>query len=137
VTRPIFAEVNRHVTYYGTNRKPRPATMTTLNGAGSTTLSSAASALATTIATVATAAVGQWVTILDTDPTKWEQRRVSAVSGTGPFTLTIPAIRYGHNSGTAVKLEPTSVNLRIRRAQTINTVPRQVNANETNVWSPK
>jgi hypothetical protein len=72
----------------------------------------------------------------------WQTHRTASLRGCPPRfmtkgPLTIPAIRYGHNSGTAVKLEPTSVNLRIRRAQTINTVPRQVNANETNVWSPK
>lgn len=63
----------------------------------STTLSSSASAGATTISVAASVAVGNVVTIGGT-----EQRKVSAVSGAGPYTLTIPALTSAWASGTTV-----------------------------------
>jgi hypothetical protein len=65
-----------------------------------TTLSSAASIGATTISTVATYAVGQQL-VIDSGA-NGEARTVSAVSGSGPYTLTVPALVYNHSSGATV-----------------------------------
>jgi hypothetical protein len=136
MSRPFPVKVNRVVTYLATTgQKPRPAVVTALNGAGSTTLSSASIVGATTLSTVATAAVNQ--TIIVSDGVNSEMRVVSAVGGAGPFSLTVPAMKFAHNSGTVVSLQATSVNLRIRRASTFTTIAKKVNASDVNVWTPK
>jgi len=135
VSRPFFPKVNRHVTYYATTtRKPRPATITALAGTGSTTMSSASIVGATTISTVATASVNQRVTILDGSNT--EQRRVTGVSGAGPFTLTVGALRYAHASSTSVRLEATSVTLRVGHTTPIAGVTWRINHQDASVWGP-
>lgn len=65
-----------------------------------TTLASASSAGATTISTAATIAAGTFITI-DSGGVQ-ETRVTSAVSGAGPFTVTVPALTYPHSSGVAV-----------------------------------
>ena len=133
MTRPILAKVNRHVNYYvTTTRKIRPATITAVAGGGSTTLAAQANANDTTLSTAATAAVNQFVTIVD--GTNTEQRRVTAVGGAGPFSLTVAAIRFTHANGTTVRLEPTSVTLRVGHTTPIAGVTRQINKTDTNVW---
>lgn len=70
----------------------------------STTLSSAASAAATTISTAASIPVGTQIQI-DTAGLA-EVRTVSAVSGAGPYTLTVAALSNAHASGAAVVASP-------------------------------
>jgi hypothetical protein len=135
VSRPFFPKVNRHVMYYATTtRKPRPATITALAGSGSTTMSSASIVGATSISTAATASVNQRITILD--GTNTEQRRVTGVSGAGPFALTVAALRYAHASSTPVRLEPTSVTLRVGHQTPISGVTWRINHQDANVWGP-
>jgi hypothetical protein len=133
--RPFPVKVNRVVTFLAAGQKPRPAIVTALNGAGSTTLSSASIVGATTLSTVATAAVNQAIII--NDGAKTEMRVVSAVGGAGPFSLTVPALQYAHNSATPVSLQATSVSLRVRRASTHTTIAKKVNASDVSVWTPK
>lgn len=133
--RPFVVKVNRVVTFLAAGQKPRPAIITALNGAGSTTLSSASIVGATTLSTVATASVNQ--AIIVSDGVNSEMRVVSAVGGVGPFSLTVPAMKFAHNSGTVVSLQPTSVSLRVRRATTHTTIAKKVNAADVNVWTPK
>jgi hypothetical protein len=114
MARPFVPAVNLHVHYFKTTtRKPWPGTITAVAGGGSTTLGAQANAGATTLTTVATAAVGQHVIIDPGDGTKWEDRVVSNATGAGPFTLTVPALQRTHLNGATVLLVPTSVTLRI------------------------
>jgi hypothetical protein len=69
-----------------------------------TTLSSAATAGATTIASVASIPVGNTI-VIDSAGTA-EVRTVSAVSGTGPYTLTVAALGAAHASGATVVANP-------------------------------
>lgn len=63
----------------------------------STTLSSAASAGATTISTAATIAIGNMISV------DGELRKVTGVTGAGPYTLTLAsALSSAHSSGAAV-----------------------------------
>lgn len=73
---------------------------TTSFGAVSTTLSSGASAAATTISTAVTVPVGSTLSI-DTGSLQ-ETVTVSAVSGAGPFTVTVSALKFAHASSTVV-----------------------------------
>lgn len=137
MARPFYQEANRHVTYYATTtRKPRPATITAVVGGSSTTMSSASIVGATTISTVATAVVNQRITIMDATTSAIEQRRVTAVSGVGPFTLTISALSYAHANGTNVRLEPTSVTLRVAHTTPLSGITWRINKTDTNVWAP-
>jgi hypothetical protein len=65
-----------------------------------TTLAASSLAGATTISTAATIAAGTFVTI--DSGTNQETRTTSAVSGAGPYTVTVPALTYGHSSGATV-----------------------------------
>jgi hypothetical protein len=134
MTRFFIPKIGRHVTYWAANRKPRPGTITAIPGVGSTTLSVLVNAGATTISTVATASVGQRVTIVDGEKT--EQRVVTGVSGAGPFTLTVGALRYDHASGTVVRLESLTVTVRIGHSQTVAGVGWQNSPTDTNVFTP-
>lgn len=138
--RPFFAKIGRHVTYWTASRKPRPATITGVTGAATSTLAAQANAGAVTLSSNATAAIGQWIVLDYQDPNLREERRISNVTGAGPFTLTVPAISFTHLSGAKIYLEPTSLNLRMPRnlvgsAQTVSSVVRRVNHADTNVWS--
>ena len=71
------------------------------NAVANTTLASAATANATTISTAATIAVGSYITI-DVGTVR-ETVLTTAVSGTGPFTVTIATpLAFAHASGSAV-----------------------------------
>jgi len=134
MARPYFAELNNHVTYWAAARKPRSATITALTGAGQTTLAAPVSAGATSIQTVVTAAIGQRVIVVD--GTKTEERIVSNVTGAGPFTLTVPGMKFDHSSGVTVSLQPTGVNLRIQRSATLTNIPRLSAKGQIGVWTP-
>lgn len=89
----------------GADATPGKGVTGTTSGAG-TTLSTASTAGATTVSTVATEAVG---TILQIDTntgttTTAECRKVTAVTGAGPYTLTLDqALTYPHASGVAAQ----------------------------------
>jgi hypothetical protein len=70
------------------------------NAFASTTLASSASALATTISTVASIATGTYITI--GSGLTAEVRLTTGVSGAGPYTVTVPALTYAHASGSSV-----------------------------------
>ena len=80
---------------------------TTTVAPGSTTLSSGASAGAATISTAATIAAGSWI-VIDAGVGKMEVHQTQAVSGAGPFTITLQQgglgynLLYAHNSGATV-----------------------------------
>lgn len=67
---------------------------TSQNAIANTTLASAATATATTISTVATIPVGSYITI--DKGALAEVRLTTAVSGAGPYTVTVPALNFAH-----------------------------------------
>lgn len=73
---------------------------TPTNAAAPTTLASSAASGDTTISTVASIAAGTYITI--GTGALAEVRLTSAVSGAGPYTVTVPALTYGHASGAYV-----------------------------------
>jgi hypothetical protein len=70
------------------------------NSITATALAALSAAAATTISTVASIPAGTYITI-GTGVTK-EVRLTTAVSGAGPYTVTVPALAYGHASGSVV-----------------------------------
>jgi hypothetical protein len=75
--------------------------LTPQNAVASTTLSALSAIAATTISTAATIPIGSTITIDRGLPTA-EVRTTTNVSGAGPFTITVPALTYGHASGAVV-----------------------------------
>lgn len=73
---------------------------TATNAITPTTMSSASIATATSISTVASIPSGTYITI-GSGSTE-EVRLTTAVSGAGPYTITVPALAYAHASGSYV-----------------------------------
>lgn len=71
-------------------------------GAFSTTLAAGAAAGATSVSLTAQPTVGQILQIEASGSNIRELRTVSAVSGTGPYSATVPALSFAHLSGVAV-----------------------------------
>lgn len=70
-----------------------------------TTLGSTVTAGATSVSLANAPAVGSTI-VLDPDNAASESRVVSAVSGAGPYTVTVPALTNGHTSGAYVQIDP-------------------------------
>jgi len=73
---------------------------TSTNAITATTLAALSTAAATSISTTASIPAGTYITI-GSGATE-EVRLTSAVSGAGPYTVTVPALAYGHAAGSYV-----------------------------------